>query len=91
MFAVSECVSWRAAVRSSSTCVIGRVAVGIQELFDEQGAGEQGVLGNGVQVGLQASLPLCYEVPVHVPNQLLGRKEEADSTHLHRRRSGQTG
>lgn len=67
------------------TCVVGGVVVGVQELLDSQGAGEQGMLGNGVQKGLQSSLPLCYELPVHVSNELLGRKREADATYLEKR------
>lgn len=67
---------------SEHTCVVGTVVVGVQELLDGEGAGEQGMLGNGVQVGLQSSLPLRYELPVHVSNQFLGRKWESDATHL---------
>lgn len=67
------------------TCVVGRVVVGVQELLDKQGSGDEGMLGNGVQVALQAPLPLCYELSVHVADQLLGRQRQADSTYLETR------
>ncbi|TNN38310.1 hypothetical protein EYF80_051527 [Liparis tanakae] len=42
------------------------------------------MLGNGVQKGLQAPLPLRDELPVHVSKELLGRKRESDATNLER-------
>lgn len=71
---------------SGLTCVVGRIVVGVQKLLDIQGAGEQGMLGNWVQIGLQPPLPLCDELPVHVSNELLGWKRESDATHLQGRR-----
>jgi len=66
------------------TCVVGRVVVWVEELLDREGAGEQRMLGNGVQKGLQPPLPLRDELPVHVSNELLGRKRESDATNLER-------
>lgn len=73
--------------KREQTCVVGRVVVGVEELLDMQGARKQGMLGNGVQIGLQSSLPLCYELPVHVSNQLLRRKRESDAAHLDREKT----
>lgn len=67
---------------SEQTCVVSRVIVGIQKLLDSQGTGKQRMLGNGVQIVLQSSLPLCYELPVHISNQLLRRKRETDAAPL---------
>lgn len=75
---------------SGLTCVVGRVVVGVQKLLDIQGAGEQGMLGNWVQIGLQPPLPLCDELPVHVSNELFGWKRESDTTHLQGRRGGES-
>lgn len=69
------------------TCVVGRIVVGVEELLDMQGAAKHGMLGNGVQISLQSSLPLCYELPVHVSDQLLRRKREADAAHLDREKT----
>lgn len=73
-------------VKRQQTCVVGRVVVGVQELFDGQSTAEQRVLGNGVQISLQSPLPLCNELPVHVSDQFLWGKWKNDPTHLQRER-----
>lgn len=50
------------------TCVVCRIIVGVKELLDKFTAGEDVVLSDEVQVGLQTFLPLCYELTVHVPD-----------------------
>lgn len=44
------------------------------------------MLGNGVQIGLESSLPLCYELPVHVSYQLFRWKRETDAANLEKKR-----
>lgn len=66
----------------SLTCVVSRVAVGVQELLHAQRAGQQRMLGDRVQIRLQAFLPLRYELSVHVADQLLGGEGQTDAAHL---------
>lgn len=40
------------------------------------------MLGDRVQIRLQAFLPLRDEFPVHVSDQLLGGEGQTDATHL---------
>lgn len=48
----TEDINDNVVIKSKHTCVIGRIAIGIQELFDRQGAGQHRVLSNRVQICL---------------------------------------